>query len=124
MDSPRISRRARVCINADRMTKPFLSSHATDNYRPDIDGLRACGACDADTLTMCPKRRWPAGLLSPTSRLIGLVKRRIRHLAIGVSAGLPVAPFRCSFRVPQGPVALHRPRSCAPLMSAFPSAQR
>ena len=27
--------------NADRMTKPFLSSHATDKYRPDIDGLRA-----------------------------------------------------------------------------------
>src|SRR6478735_6002612 len=23
------------------MTKPFLSSHATDKYRPDIDGLRA-----------------------------------------------------------------------------------
>ena len=23
------------------MTKPFLSPHATDNYRPDIDGLRA-----------------------------------------------------------------------------------
>src|SRR6478672_5118032 len=24
-----------------KMTKPFLSSHATDKYRPDIDGLRA-----------------------------------------------------------------------------------
>ena len=23
------------------MTKPFLSPHATDKYRPDIDGLRA-----------------------------------------------------------------------------------
>src|SRR3954463_3886176 len=23
------------------MTKPFLSPHASDNYRPDIDGLRA-----------------------------------------------------------------------------------
>jgi peptidoglycan/LPS O-acetylase OafA/YrhL len=27
--------------NAARMTKPLLSPHATDNYRPDIDGLRA-----------------------------------------------------------------------------------
>ena len=40
MDSPRISGQS-VRINADRITKPFLSPHATDNYRPDIDGLRA-----------------------------------------------------------------------------------
>src|SRR4051794_9228825 len=28
-------------MNASSMTKPFLSPHASDNYRPDIDGLRA-----------------------------------------------------------------------------------
>ena len=40
MDSPRICGQS-VRITADHITKLFLSPHATDNYRPDIDGLRA-----------------------------------------------------------------------------------